>query len=937
MTERYIDIRGARQNNLKSVSLKIKHNCVTAITGVSGSGKSSLAFDTIFAEGQRRFVESQSTYARQFLERLDKPDVDHIEGLCPTIAVQSKNTYKSARSTVGTVTEVYDYLRLVFAKIGDLHCVECGSPVKPSTVDEMVAVVLAAADGEKAYVLTPLEISEMMTPALLKDMVRARGYSYIMAGSELIDLETAQDKKMESAVRQHGKGNGGVFDTGLFIVVDRLSLSSRKKSRIVDSFETAMKESGGIFKVRTVDGIEVVLTARAQCSACGLEVKRPAPQELSFNSPLGACPHCKGFGDVYEIDMDAIVPDRSKSLREGALTCWESSGIKKYTREMFKKPASKLGVRPDVPFSELTPVELERIMKGYEDLYGLEEFFERMKEKSYKISNRYFLSRYRSLNRCPNCNGTRLNPRALSTKLDGLSIAELGMLPVEEMNDFFESFDPGSSRAQMVKLPLSEIISRTRYLKEIGLGYISMWRMSRTLSGGEMQRIHLAGYLGSRLTGTLYVLDEPTVGLHPRDTDRLVQVLEDLRDLGNTIIIVEHDMQVVDRADRVVEMGPGPGDRGGEIVFEGLIKDFRKCKGSLTADYLTGRRSVADFKRKQMGTPSAFITVSGATHNNLKNIDASFPVNRFSCVTGVSGSGKSSLICDVLYPHAAMMLNGENISRGACLCLENIELFNFTEMMGQDPIGKNSRANPLTYVDLFSPIRQMFAATQEARRRGLAAGAFSFNTQDGRCPKCEGSGAIQIDMQFLADIYVKCDECEGSRYQPQVLEVLLRDKSIADIMNLTVHEALVFFNDSTPLVKKLSTLDEVGLGYIRIGQSLSTLSAGEGQRLKIAKELISASRGTGLFMFDEPTMGLHPNEVAAFLMCVDRLISEGHTVIVIEHNLDVIAQADFVMDLGPEGGDAGGQIVAQGTPSKIAATKKSITGKFLKEYLRKNK
>jgi len=935
----WIEIRGARQNNLRNVSVKIKQECLTVFTGVSGSGKSSLVFDTLFAEGQRRFVESQTTYARQFLQRLDKPDVDAIEGLRPTIAVQSKNTYKSSRSTVGTVTEIYDYLRLIYAKAGELHCPNCGEAVRAAATDEMIAEIIREFEGARVYVLAPLEISPKMTPPLLRDTVRARGYSYILADGELIDLETAGDEALGASLEplrpRAGAEQAAPESSRLFIVVDRLSASMQKKRRIADSIETALREGIGVFAVRALEGKQKFFTARPQCLKCAITVNRPSPQQLSFNSAIGACPRCKGFGDTYEIDMDAVVPDKKKTLREGAIECWETRGIRRYARKMFQKDEDELGVRPDVPFETLTPQEIDRLLTGYGELYGLNPFFERMKQKSYKPSNRFFLQRYRTLQRCAECGGSRLNREALSVRLGGKNIAELGAMPIGELNLFFESLKLTKSDSETVKIPLREVISRTRYIKEIGLGYLTIDRLSRTLSGGEMQRIHLAGHLGARLTGTLYVLDEPTVGLHPRDTERLVRVLKDLRDTGNTVVVVEHDLQVIRECDRAVDIGPGPGERGGNIVFDGTVADFVKSGATLTADYLTGRKKVSDFARTApKGEAKEFFTVRGARQHNLKNIDVRFPAGRFTCVTGVSGSGKSTLVCDILYPYIARKLGSGDAQPCDCAGVDNWQLFKFAEMMGQDPIGQTSRANSLTYLGAFAPIRELFAGTEGARKRGLAAGAFSFNVAGGRCEKCEGSGFLEIDMQFLADVMVVCDECNGARYQPHILDVKYNDKNISEVFGMTVSEAVAFFRNSRQLVRKLHVMEEVGLGYLRIGQPLNTLSGGESQRLKIARELVANRKGRGLYVFDEPTMGLHCDEVGRFLRCVDRLIGEGHTVVVIEHNLDVIAQADHVIDLGPEGGDAGGLIIAQGAPKDIASNPKSITGKFLKKHIK---
>ncbi|MFH1538270.1 MAG: excinuclease ABC subunit UvrA [bacterium] len=932
-----ITIRGARQHNLKNLSLEIDQNALTVITGVSGSGKSSLAFDTLYAEGMRRFVESQSTYARQFLERLDKPDVDAIDGLCPTIAVQAKNTVKTSRSTVGTSTEIYDYLRLIFAKAGDLHCPRCGIPVKASTLDEMIEGVLSYFEGSRICLLAPLPVSEKITPPLVRDLVRARGFSYILAG-ELIDLETASDEELAAALEPIIKSppTGADAPAGIHIVVDRLNAEPRRRARIGDSIETALKESGGTCTARNEEGRSLTLSEIPRCEKCGGEVHRPTPQHLSFNNPLGACPECTGFGDRYELNMDAVIPDHGKSLREGAIEPWNSSGIRYHVRRHFRKSAEEIGVRPDVPYRDLTDEEKDIILHGSDTFYGILPFFEKMKRKSYKPSNRFFLQRYRTLRRCSACGGSRLNPAALSVRLGGMTTANACAMPLHRFLEFFESLDLPPEHRQMVDVVLKEIKSRARYLLDVGLGYLTLDRLSRTLSGGEMQRVHLATYLSSRLTGTLYILDEPTVGLHPRDTDRLLAILRDLRNLGNAVIVVEHDPQVIRAADHVLDLGPGAGENGGAIVYNGTFKNFKLSKDSLTAAFIRGDRSVGDeLPPRRRDRPTEFLTVRGAAENNLKNINVRFPANRFTVVSGVSGSGKSSLVCDVLYPFVAKK-KGQRVDRaGACETVRGWEKFSSVEMVGQDPIGRTPRANPATFIQVLTPIRTLFAGTTDAKERGLEVGAFSFNTSDGQCPYCQGAGFIEVDMQFLADIYVTCENCGGKRYRPEVLEVRYKGLSISDVLDLTATEAAAFFRDHRQIVKRLRVLLEVGMGYIRLGQPLNTLSGGECQRLKIASELIDARRGSRLYLFDEPTMGLHPDEIGKFLGCVNRLVAEGHTVIVIEHNLDVIAHSDHVIDLGPEGGEDGGYIVAEGPPEKIAASPKSHTGRYLAEMLKK--
>jgi excinuclease ABC subunit A len=938
MAARNIVIRGARQNNLKNVDLEIRQNALTVLTGPSGSGKSSLAFDTLFSEGQRRFVESQSTYVRQFLNRLDKPDVDAIEGLCPTLAVQSRNAARTARSTVGTVTEIYDYLRLLFAKTGDLHCPDCGMPVRALSVDEMVDRALERFGGGRAFVLSPLEISPKLGPDVLRDLVRAHGFSYILSGGVLIDLETCPEDELEAAIararkKAHEGGNGA---SRLHIVVDRTTVSAARRARLADSIETALRQGGAYCAVRGEDGEQLLFSPRAECLDCARPVPPPTPHELSFNNPLGACPECKGFGDVYEIDMDLVIPDPGLSLRQGAIACWRGAKIQRYVRRMHARGEQELGVRLDVPYRDLSDEEKQRVYFGHGHLYGIKDFFDEITRKSYKASNRFMLGRYRSLRPCPECGGTRLNRRARSVKINGLDIAQAGAMPLSELLEFARALTLPAHLADIVKIPMREILSRTQYLVDIGLGYLTLWRLSRTLSGGEMQRIHLAAALGSRLTGTLTILDEPTVGLHPRDTERLIRVLHDIRDTGNTVLVVEHDMQVMRAADRIIDMGPGPGQAGGEAVFSGTLKACVTKSQSLTAQYLRGERSVGG-RAPRPGEPREWITIRGARQNNLQSVDAAFPVNRLSCVTGVSGSGKSSLIIDVLYPYVARRTGAAtDIRPGDCDTVDNWRVFHSVEMVGQDPIGRTPRANPASFMDILAPIRALFAATPEAKARRIAPGLFSFNSPMGRCEECEGAGFIKIEMQFLADIFVQCEACGGTRYKPEALSIAFRGKTIAEVLALTGAEAASFFFDQPGVLNRLQPLLDVGLGYLRLGQPLNTLSAGEAQRLKIASELGSRARGHILFLFDEPTMGLHPGEVQTFLECADRLLDKGHTVIVIEHNLDVIANADYILDLGPEGGRDGGRIVASGTPAQIAAARKSWTGKFLKQYLMSN-
>ncbi|HOX36764.1 MAG TPA: excinuclease ABC subunit UvrA [Candidatus Brocadiia bacterium] len=916
-----IRARGVRVHNLKNLNVEIPLRKLIIVTGLSGSGKSSLAFDTLYAEGQRRYVESFSAYARQFLERMDKPEVDHIEGIPPAIAIQQKNPVKNRRSTVGTATEINDYLRLLFARAGRCFCPDCNARVKSDTISEAAASVLGLPEGTRIHVTFPITLSDKLSEAEQADAVRQMGFIRLIVDGRTTDLSQDGDYGLLKAER-------------VSIVADRLVVSPDARGRLVDAVETCYRLGRGVAEVVISDGKTLRFTNRFQCNSCGKHFPDPQPLLFSFNHPVGACPKCSGFGHVIELSLDAVVPDKSKSLKEGCLAIWHGDVFSQCLGQLLKA-APRCGLRTDVPWQDLTGNEVKMVMDGVPDrFYGVNEFMEWMETKKYKMHIRVLLSKFREYRTCPQCEGRRLQPETLSFKVNGLSIAEIGALNVDDAHDFFHG-DLGMSdeEAEIARLILAEIRKRLDYMKKVGLGYLTLDRLTRSLSGGEAQRVNLTTSLGSSLVNTLYVLDEPSIGLHPRDTHRLISILEDLRDTGNTVVVVEHDREIMKSGDQILDLGPGAGEKGGKIVFQGTYDEIVKDADSLTGRYLSGELVIPPPEKRRRPDGRA-ITLRGARANNLKNIDVSFPLGMLVCVTGVSGSGKSSLVQDTLYPALrAALPGGYSGSTGAHDGIEGAEHVSEVEMVDQSPIGKSPRSNPVTYIKAFDQIRKVFAGTREAVIRNLQPGAFSFNVPGGRCEHCKGDGYILVDMQFLADVYVTCDHCQGRRYTKEILDIRYKGRNIVDVLAMTVDDAMGFFGDCPAVTEKLSILKRTGLGYLRLGQPATTLSGGESQRLKLAAHM-SRNRTNGmLFIFDEPTTGLHFDDIRRLLSCFEELISDGHSVIVVEHNLEVVRNSDYVIDLGPEGGAAGGRITAAGTPEEIAAVGESHTGRFLRMEL----
>jgi excinuclease ABC subunit A len=923
MADRTIRIVNARQHNLKGITVELPHRSLIVVTGPSGSGKSSLAFDTLYAEGQRRYIESLSTYAKQFLERMPKPLVDRLEGIAPAVAIEQRNPTVSSRSTVGTATEIYDYLRLLWARVGRQQCRVCGSPVRRDTPQSATDDVLHTVSG-KLQVAFPLPASARQSHAAIVENLGALGFVRILADGEPRHLE-----ELPSGLDLAATGE-------LLVIVDRLAGGADSRDRLTEALSTAFAEGEGI-AVALHDHGRLRFTERPACSRCDTPAVTVTPALFSFNNPRGACSGCNGFGAVLEYDESLIVPDPSRSIAGGAIDPWTKPRYET-RRRLLQSTAQKLGIDPEKPWSRLKPREQRELLHGRHGRYiGIFPFLKGLEEKRYKQYIRVFLRQYQLAKICPGCGGTRLNEQALAVRIGGETIAAVAARPVDELQAWLHTLELSEFERQVGQLILDQLAQRVDFLRDVGLGYLTLDRLTRTLSGGEAQRIALANALGSNLVDALYVLDEPSIGLHPRDIDRLLALLERLRDQGNTVVVVEHDLAAIRHADFMLELGPGAGEHGGKVVYAGPVAG---ATDTLTGQYLSGQ--------KRIGVPSArrrlgpWLQVRGATLHNLKDVDADIPIGALTAVTGVSGSGKSTLVHDVLYRqlearfhggHSAKEHLGETV--GAVRELKGVEHLQDVLLVDQSPIGRTPRSNPVTYVKGFDDIRELFAAQPEARRRKLTAASFSFNMPGGRCETCEGAGAVMVEMVFLADVYVPCETCGGTRYRRDVLDVKIQGCSIADVLQFTVDEAIRRFRHQPRLGQALWHLQQVGLGYLRLGQPATTLSGGEAQRLKIARELAQSGKRTGrkLYILDEPTTGLHLDDVRILIQVLDRLVDAGHTVLVIEHHLDVIKRADWVIDLGPEAGNAGGRVVVQGPPEQVARAAESHTGRYLREVL----
>ena len=922
----FIHIKGARVHNLKNIDVDIPHNKLVVITGLSGSGKSTLAFDTIFAEGQRRYVESLSAYARQFLGRIDKPDADIISGIAPAIAVEQKVNTRNPRSTVGTSTEIYDYLKLLFARIGKTYSPISGCEVHRYSTDDVVRELLRR-EGMRVSIAAPLVLGEGQgiiehLTLLMRDGLQRLWYKGDFAFIE--DVIPLVDENFSASE--------------LDVVIDRVRVVSNEDTvgRLSDSVSKAFDYGKGVCRVifhGTQRGEYEIRDFSSRFEADGMSFEQPTEHMFSFNNPLGACPLCEGYGKITGIDEDLVVPDKSKSVYDGALVCWRGETMG-WWRQQVVDNAYKCDFPIHRPYYQFTPQQRRELWSGNEYFHGVDEFFKWIESERYKIQYRVLLARYTGKTTCPECGGSRLRKEALYVKVGGKNIAEITSMPVDESLRFFRELSLDEYDAKTAQRVLAEILSRLQCLSDVGLGYLTLDRLSSTLSGGESQRINLSASLGSNLVGSLYILDEPSIGLHPRDTHRLIKVLRQLRDLGNTVIIVEHEEEMMRAADVIVDIGPGAGYNGGEVVFCGPMEELLKCRRSLTADYLSGRRSI-EVPPSVRGWSKA-VQLKGVTANNLKGIDVRFPLGVMTCVTGVSGSGKSSLVRGVLYPALRRSLDESGAKPGSFKALEgDVKLLKGVEMIDQNPIGKSSRSNPVTYIKAYDDIRKLFAEQPYAKHNGISAASFSFNTAGGRCEECQGEGYIKVGMQFMADVELKCDSCGGRRFKEEILEVKYRGKSIYDVLEMTVDEAVEFFGAETAavnrrIVERIKVLQDVGLGYVKLGQSSSTLSGGESQRVKLASFLLKDSTsGNVMFIFDEPTTGLHFHDINKLLAAFDALLRKGHTIVVVEHNMDVIKCADWVIDLGPEGGEEGGNIVFEGTPHDLAACENSYTGRFL--------
>jgi len=938
---RSIVVRGARQHNLKGIDLEIPHRAVTVITGPSGSGKSSLAFDTIYAEGQRRYVESLSAYARQFLERMEKPDVDAVEGIAPAVAIEQKNPTRTSRSTVGTATEIYDYLRLLWARVGHTFCPLCGREMTPDSVDSVTERLLALPSGTRLLVGFPLRLSSKVTHAVVVENLRAQGFLRVVADGRVLHVDDFAAEQVD--VTRVGE---------LTVVVDRLTASPEMRGRIAEAVSTAFREGeGDCVVVHPPDGTAGAppvtrrpspvtrFTERFECPNDGTRAPAPSPLLFSFNNPRGACTTCNGFGAVLEYDEALVVPSVDRSVRDGAIDPWTKPRYEAKRRALLDF-CRKEGIDADVPWRALPADQRHRLLhhsgRGYK---GIFPFLRDLEEKRYKQYIRVFLRQYQSARECGSCKGSKLQPEALNVRVAGLSIADVSALPIDELRAWLDGLTLAPFEQEVANHILREARDRVRFLCDVGLTYLTLHRATRTLSGGEAQRISLSNALGSSLVDTLYVLDEPSIGLHARDLDRLLALLARLRDRGNTVLLVEHDLAAIRTADFMVELGPGSGEQGGRVVFHGPVSEA--ARSPLTGQYLTGARTIPIPDKRRKAGPR-WLTLTGAREHNLRGVDVKIPLGTLTAVTGVSGSGKSTLVHDVLYRALEYRLTGEHSAKqhlgekvGAYDTLTGHESLDAVVLIDQEPIGRSPRSNPVTYIKAYDEIRRIFASLPLARQRRYTASTFSFNVKGGRCERCEGAGYLEVEMVFMADVFVPCDDCAGRRFKPEVLEVTLFGKSIHDVLQLTVDQAIRFFPYEEKLGQALWQLQQVGLGYLRLGQPATTLSGGEAQRVKIARELALSGRSGGrkLYLMDEPTTGLHLEDVRKLAEVLDRLVEAGHTVLLIEHNLDVVKLADWIIDVGPEGGDGGGQIVAMGTPEAVAATPASHTGRFLRDVL----
>jgi excinuclease ABC subunit A len=931
-TTSYITIRNAKVNNLKSISLQIPKNKLVVITGLSGSGKSSLAFDTLYAEGQRRYVESLSSYARQFMGRLNKPDVESITGLSPAIAIEQKVNSHNPRSTVGTSTEIYEYLKLLYARIGKTYSPASGKLVKKHQVMDVVNHILGLPTGSTAYIVAPLHLPEGRSLEEHLNILMQQGFYRILYNGEIVKIEDFLDQKKK------------VSEKKVKLLIDRIKVNESMDDaigRISDSVQTAFYEGKETCQVISeLDGERKEADFSSRFEADGITFEPPTANMFAFNNPYGACPTCQGFGSVIGIDPDLVVPNKSLSIYENAIACWRGEKMSEW-KDALIRVADKVGIPIFKPFYELTDEQVSLLWTGNQYFEGIVDFFNYVETQSYKIQYRVMLSRYRGKTVCPECHGTRLRRQAQYVKVGGKSITDLVLMPLDELKAFFDHLKLDETDSKIASRLLVEINNRLDFIIEVGLGYLTLNRLSNTLSGGESQRINLATSLGSSLVGSTYILDEPSIGLHSRDTEQLIKVLKRLRDIGNTVIVVEHDEEIIRAADYIIDIGPMAGAFGGEVVFEGEIKDLVHCEKSLTTQYLTGKMSIPVPTRRRKSANA--IVIKGATQNNLKNLTVRFPLNMMTVITGVSGSGKSTLVKDVLYPAMKRQL-GENAEKcGSYGALEgDLRLIQAVEFIDQNPIGKSSRSNPATYLKAYDEIRTLFSEQKLAKLRGIKPAFFSFNVPGGRCEECEGEGVQKIEMQFMADVYLPCEACHGTRFKEEVLEIKYDGKHISDILNMSIEEAINFFEGSSEsnsavvgrILARLRPLREVGLGYLKLGQSSSSLSGGEAQRVKLAYFLIKGQvEKPTLFIFDEPTTGLHFHDVNKLLESFNALIANGHSVIIIEHNMDVIKSADWVIDLGPESGNKGGEIVFEGTPEDLVKCKASYTGKALKSKL----